>query len=104
MDQYDYIRKAHRVYGKTIKAISRETGHSRNTVRKALVSEHVDYPSRSYQPYPVLGPYLATIDQWFAEDQDRPRKQRHTAVRIYHRLKREYGYSGKQLSRTPINT
>jgi len=36
VDQYNYIRTAHRVYGKKIREIVRDTGHSRNTVRKAL--------------------------------------------------------------------
>jgi hypothetical protein len=27
VDQYEYIRVAHRVYGKTIREIARETGH-----------------------------------------------------------------------------
>jgi len=34
VDQYEYIRIAHRVYGKKIREITRETGHSRNTVKK----------------------------------------------------------------------
>ena len=34
VDQYEYIRIAYRVYGKTIRKIARETGHSRNTVKK----------------------------------------------------------------------
>ena len=37
VDQYEYIRIAHRVYGKKIREIARETGHSRNTIKKALV-------------------------------------------------------------------
>ncbi len=36
MDQYEYIRTAKRVYKKSIKEICRDTGLSRNTVRKAL--------------------------------------------------------------------
>ena len=36
MSQYDYIRTANRVYGKSIKEISRETGHSKNTIKKVL--------------------------------------------------------------------
>ena len=36
VDQYEYIRTAHRVYGKKIREITRETGHSRNTIKKAL--------------------------------------------------------------------
>ncbi len=61
VDQYDYIRTAHRVYGKTIRQIARDTGHSKNTVKKALRSQFVGYPARARQPYPVLGPYLTTI-------------------------------------------
>ncbi len=92
--QYDYIRTAHRIYGKSIKQISRETGHSRNTIRRALKWEYSDYKSRQLQPYPVLGPYLTIIDRWLKEDKNRPPKQRHTATRIAHRLKNEHGYVG----------
>lgn len=92
--QYDYIRTAHRVYGKSIKQIARETGHSRNTIRRALKGEYSHYKPRAQQPYPVLGPYLSIIDGWLKEDQDRPRKQRHTATRIIQRLKKEHGYTG----------
>jgi transposase len=94
MDQYGYIRTAHRVYKKSIKQICRETGHSRETVRKVLRSEPFGYSPRTAQPYPVLGPYLAVIDQWLAEDKSRPKKQRHTARRIYDRLVREHGFTG----------
>lgn len=34
VDQYSYIRTAHRVYGKKIKQIARETGHSKNTIKE----------------------------------------------------------------------
>ena len=94
MDQYGYIRTAHRVYEKSIKQICRETGHSRETVRKVLRSEPWGYSPRTEQPYPVLGPYLQVIDQWLTEDRTRPKKQRHTAKRIYDRLVRELGFQG----------
>ena len=64
VSQYEYIRTAHRVYGKAIKQIARETGHSRNTIRKALKGENSDYKLRQQQPYPVLGPYLTIINKW----------------------------------------
>ena len=35
MDQYEFIRTAHRVYGKNITELARQTGHSRNTIKKA---------------------------------------------------------------------
>ena len=94
MDQYAFIRIAHRVYGKGIREITRDTGHSRNTVRKALQGEYQRYSDRERQPFPALGPYLATIDRWLKEDKERPRKQRHTALRIYNRLRKDYGFEG----------
>ncbi len=96
VEQYDYIRTAHRVYGKTIKQIARETGHSKNTIKKVLRGEYMGYSTRVEQPYPVLGPYLKVIDQWLEDDKKRPKKQRHTAVRIFSRLKQECGYQGSE--------
>ena len=43
---------------------------------------------------PVLGPHLGAIDQILADDQEAPPKQRHTARRIFERLRAEYGYTG----------
>ena len=35
-----------------------------------------------------LEPYKTTIDKWLEEDKQAPRKQRHTAKRVFHRLKK----------------
>jgi len=94
VDQYEYIRIAHRVYGKKIREITRETGHSRNTVKKVLKNEYIGYSSRQNQPFPSLGSYLGTINRWLVSDKDNPKKQRHTGTRIYNRLKNEKGYQG----------
>ena len=96
MDQYEYIRMAHRVYDKGIREIEKDTGHSRNTIRKALRGEPSNYAKRGKQPFPVLGPYLETIDRWLKEDKERPKKQRHTAKRIFDRLRCEHGFSGAE--------
>lgn len=96
MDQYELIRTAHRVYGKSGRAIARDTGHSRNTVKKALDGQPWGYRPRRHQPYSVLGPYLEIIDAWLLADQDAPRKQRHTAHRVYDRLVEEYKFSGSE--------
>lgn len=42
---------------------------------------------------PKLGPFLGRIDAMLAEDETMPRKQRHTAKRIFERLQEE-GYTG----------
>lgn len=96
VDQYEYIRVAKRIYGKSINQIHKETGHSRNTIRKVLNGEYKGYSKRNEQPYPVLGPYLKIIEQWLKEDKKQPRKQRHTARRIYNRLINEHGYKGSE--------
>lgn len=97
VDQYDYVRTAYRVYGKKIKQIAKETGHSKNTIKRALRGEYISYkPRGQQQPYPVLGPYLGVIDSWLEEDKNSPKKQRHTAVRVFHRLEKEHGFSGAE--------
>jgi len=96
VDQYSYIRTAHRVYGKKIREIARDTRHSRNTVKKALRVEYSGYSARETQPYPVLGLYVDIIDRWLKGDKDQPKKQRHTARRIYDRLCHEHGFKGSE--------
>jgi transposase len=96
MDQYNYIRTAARVYQKGIRELSEETGHSRVTIRKVLREEARGYPPRQRQVYPALGSYLKIINGWLERDKEQPRKQRHTARRIYHRLVSEHGYAGSE--------
>lgn len=58
--------------------------------------EYCGYSIREKQPYPVLGPYVAIIDRWLTGDKDKPKKQRHTARRIYNRLCHEHGFQGSE--------
>ena len=96
MDQYEMIRTAHRVYDKKISEMSRITGHSRNTIKKAIRGEPWGYKERSHQPFPVLEKYIPIIDGWLIGDKESPKKQRHTARRIYNRLVDEQGYRGSE--------
>jgi transposase len=96
MDQYELIRTAHQVYGRNISELARMTGHSRNTVKKAIRGEPWGYQERQHQPFPVLGPYLEIINGWLKSDKEQPKKQRHTARRIYNRLADERGYKGSE--------
>ena len=82
MDQYEMIRTGCRVYGQNISNLARMTGHSRNTIKKAIRGEPWGYKERSHQPFPVLDKYLPVIDGWLAGDKDKPKKQRHTARRV----------------------
>jgi hypothetical protein len=76
MDQYEYIRTAHRVYGKNISELARQTGHSRNTIKKALHGESWGYREREQQSFPVLGPYRSLIEAWLRADKEVPKKRK----------------------------
>jgi transposase len=43
---------------------------------------------------PKLGPWLGVIDAILEEDKQRPSKQRHSAKRIFERLREEHGFTG----------
>jgi transposase len=96
--QYEYIRTGFRVYGLSKAQLARKTGHSRNIVRKVLQDEYTGYTKRGHQPYPVVGPFMKVIDSWLEDDKEQHRKQRHTARRIYHRLVKEHGYQGSEVT------
>lgn len=96
MDQYEFIRTAHRIYGKNITELAKQTGHSRNTIKKAIRGEPWGYKEREYQNSPVLGPYQSIIDGWLKKDQEHSKKQRHTARRVFNRLVVEHGFTGAE--------
>jgi len=95
VDQKEQIRRAYFIEGKSIRQIARERHHDRRTVRAAIRDASPPcYKLTRPRARPVLGRFVAIIDQWLAEDQLSPAKQRHTSRRIYHRLIEEHGYTG----------
>jgi transposase len=79
----------------SIRQAAREFGLSRKTVRKTLqFSVPPGYRRNKPVQRPKLGPWLGIIDQILVEDQSQPKKQRHTAKRIWDRLKAEHGFDG----------
>jgi transposase len=64
----------------------------RRTVTQALESPLPPPRKRPEgRPAPKLGEYVALIDEWLIADQLAPRKQRHTAKRVWRRLVDEHG-------------
>ena len=101
MVQIEYIRWLYYQQHESVRAIARKLGHSRKTVRKILALEDPrehKYPRGLSKPRPVMGPVEHIIETWLREDEGKPRKQRHTARRIYQRLKEEYGFQGSEVS------
>ena len=94
VDDYGAIRRAYRDR-KSIREIAREFGHSRKTIRHVLKhGEPNPGPPTRKRPAPVVGPFLAIIDQILVDDEEAPPKQRHTAMQVFRRLKDEHGYRG----------
>ncbi len=94
VEDYRRIRLAHRD-GMSIRAIARTLHHSRRKIRQALQEPEPRPYTRQREPYaPVLGPFKPLIRQILTDDQQAPRKQRHTAAKIYRRLRDEQGYPG----------
>lgn len=96
VDQYEFIRTSVLRYGKSIREVARETGHSRVTIRKAVRGQEPAYRRKKPKPMPVMGPVVEIVDQWLMADSGVPKKQRHTARRIYDRLVEEHGFQGAE--------
>jgi transposase len=83
------------VDGMSIRQAAREFGLSRKTIRKMMqFSLPPGYERKKPVERPKLGPWLGLIDQILVDDQAQPKKQRHTAKRIWDRLKAEHGFGG----------
>lgn len=95
VDTIEDIRKLARK-GETVASIARKTGVSEPTVRKYrdMADLSPKAPENRKQESPTLEPYEATIDCWLEEDWKMWWKQRHTATRIFCRLRDEEGYEG----------
>ena len=75
--------------------VLRREGIHWETLKKILkYPEPPGYQMKEARPKPKIGSYLERIAQIIEEDKTVPKKQRHTAKRIYERI-REMGYEGK---------
>jgi len=91
VEQFERIRREHREEEVSIRELARRHGVHRRVVRQALASA-VPPPRQAYErAQPAVGSHAAVIRRWLTEDQEAPRKQRHTARRIWERLVDEEG-------------
>ena len=95
MELYAAVRRSVYVAGLSERAAARRFGLARETVRKML-RYRLPPGYRRAKPIrrPKLDAFTGVIDQILRDDQDRPKKQRHTAKRICERLRAEHGFAG----------
>jgi transposase len=94
VELFEQIRRDRRAEGSSIRELADRHHVHRRTVRQAMGSA-VPPPRRAYpkRPRPAIDRYARVIDGWLLADRDAPRKQRHTARRVWQRLVAEHSAS-----------
>jgi len=91
VELFEDIRRAHDRETLSIRELSKRFGVHRRTVRRAIDSA-IPPPRKPWEhASPAMAPYRAIVEDWLEADKSAPRKQRHTARRIWERLVDEHG-------------
>lgn len=95
MEDYVRVRRMHFHRGMSVREIARRTGFHRKTVRKMIAQgSPPPHQSKGQRRRRKLDPFVPIIDEILRRDQKSKPKQRHTAKRIFDRLREEWGYTG----------
>src|SRR4051812_16916302 len=90
VELFEQIRREYEFGLGTIQGVARQLGVHRRLVREAVQSAVPRQKAPPVRPRPRLEPVAAFIDGILDADRQAPRKQRHTAHRIYERLRQEH--------------
>lgn len=91
MKEIESLRKMFFEEGRNISDIGKESGFDRKTIRKYLTKDDWRRESLRNNPrYLKLEDFKPEIDSWIEDDRRMRRKQRHTAKRVYDRLKEKH--------------
>jgi len=93
VDRYAMIRRAHQIEKMSIHELARRFHHSRRKIRAILAQPEPKPYQRRAMPS-ILDAFKPVIDEILRADEKAPRKQTHTAAKIFRRLRDEHGYGG----------
>jgi len=95
VDIYAHVRRYVMVEGHSQRQATRQFGISRDMVAKMLLhAMPPGYRRSAPAARPKMEPFVGWIEATLEADKAVHRKQRHTAKRIFDRLRAEYGYAG----------
>lgn len=87
------IRKWHHRQGKSIRSIAKQTGLSRNTIRKYLAAGTIEPKYQRSHMTTKLSEYESTLITWLHSEQKKPRKDR-KQVKQLHQALVNLGFTG----------
>ena len=95
VELYGRVRYAVRIEGLSERAAARRFGIDPRTVSKMMkFSVPPGYVRKKPPAKPKLDPFIPVIDGILRGDKSRPKKQQHTAKRVFERLRDEHGFTG----------
>jgi transposase len=95
VELYGRVRYAVQIEGLSHREAARQFGIDPRTVAKMVkFSVPPGYVRKRPPARPKLDPFILVIDGILVDDKSRPKKQQHTAKRIFERLRDEYGFTG----------
>src|SRR5512143_1711368 len=89
VELFENIRREYEFGAGTIAGVARKLGVHRRMVREAIRNAMPMGRKKPARPHWKLKPFIPLIEEMLDRDRSAPRKERHTAHRIWQRIRRD---------------